>query len=216
MNEEIQGQMFSPFGPPVYHGGVKPEILDHVTDCIQQRRGSSNHDVGGLLAGRVEEQIFIEDLVSDETKDHIMNHVMTMVDQCQIGIPKEQLEINGLWVNIANNAEFNPIHSHDGLFSFVFYTKNTVKLEDAIDNIFDKDNTAPLGGIVNGGVVPPLAGHIELHYGETQFLNMSTFTHFPLEGDLLVFPSWLRHSVYPFYCGGERISVAGNVRFKQQ
>ena len=64
--------------------------------------------------------------------------------------------------------------------------------------------------------VTPMAGHIELHYGETQFLNVSTFSHFPLQGDLLVFPSWLRHSVYPFYCGGERISVAGNIRFKQQ
>jgi len=213
---EVQGNMFSPFGPPVYHGGIRPDFLDHVTDCIEQRRGSNDHDMSGMLAGRVDEQILIEDLVSDECKDHILSHVMTVIDNCSLAIPREHLEINGLWVNISNNAEFNPIHSHDGLFSFVFYTKNTVKQADAIDNKFDSDTTPPNGGVYNNGAVQPLAGHIELHYGETQFLNWSTFSHFPLQGDLLVFPSWLRHSVYPFYCGGERISVAGNIRFKQQ
>lgn len=212
---ETRGQMFSPFGPPVYYGGIRPDLLDHVSDCIEQRRGSEDHNVSGMLAGRVEEQILIEDLVSDECKEHILNHVMTIIQNCSLAIPKEHLEINGLWVNIANNAEFNPIHSHDGLFSFVFYTKNTVKREDASNNKFDSDTIAPNGGVYNGGVVQPLAGHIELHYGENQFLNWSTYSHFPLQGDLLVFPSWLRHSVYPFYCGGERISVAGNVRIKQ-
>ena len=215
MNDDNYYQpVISPFGPPLYIGAIDPDHLGHVTDCIEQRRGSKEHNVGGLLAGRVEEQLLIEDIVTDDTKDHIMNHIMVLVDQCQLGIPKEHLEIDGLWVNVANNAEFNPIHSHDGLFSFVFYTKNTVKYEDAIDNKYDTNKEAPTAA----GPMPvtPMAGHIELHYGETQFLNVSTFSHFPLQGDLLVFPSWLRHSVYPFYCGGERISVAGNIRFKQQ
>lgn len=211
---ETRGDMFSPFGPPVYYGGIRPDLIDHVSDCIEQRRGSEEHDVGGMLAGRVEEQILIEDLVSDECKEHILDHVMTIIQNCSLGIPKEHLEVDGLWVNVANNAEFNPIHSHDGLFSFVFYTKNTVKYEDAIDNKYDTNKEAPTAA--GPRQVSPMAGHIELHYGETQFLNWSTYNHFPIQGDLLVFPSWLRHSVYPFYCGGERISVAGNIRFKQQ
>jgi hypothetical protein len=36
----------------------------------------------------------------------------------------------------------------------------------------------------------------------------------PEVGQFLIFPSWLKHSVYPFYCDGERRSMSFNVYYK--
>ena len=33
------------------------------------------------------------------------------------------------------------------------------------------------------------------------------------EGRILFFPSWLNHTVYPFYCDGERRSMSFNAAF---
>ena len=38
-------------------------------------------------------------------------------------------------------------------------------------------------------------------------------TYTPKSGRVLIFPSWLKHSVYPFYCDGERRSMSFNAYF---
>jgi hypothetical protein len=53
---------------------------------------------------------------------------------------------------------------------------------------------------------------IEWRYGETHFLSPNRMLHFPEERDIVVFPGWLEHQVYPFKQeGADRISVAGNI-----
>ena len=37
----------------------------------------------------------------------------------------------------------------------------------------------------------------------------------PIEGKMYLFPSWLKHSVYPFYCEGERRSLSFNAFFRK-
>ena len=57
-----------------------------------------------------------------------------------------------------------------------------------------------------------LAGLIELQYGEPNWMNWNNYNHVPKRRDIIIFPSWLRHTVYAHYeenC--VRVSVAGNV-----
>ena len=42
--------------------------------------------------------------------------------------------------------------------------------------------------------------------------SVSTWTIQPAAGEMLLFPSWLRHGVLPFRGSGERISIAFNLR----
>ena len=57
-----------------------------------------------------------------------------------------------------------------------------------------------------------LAGLIELQYGEPAWMNWTQFRHVPSRGDIIIFPNWLRHTVYAHYEANHiRVSVAGNV-----
>jgi hypothetical protein len=60
----------------------------------------------------------------------------------------------------------------------------------------------------------PVSGMIQFTYGESANLRNDTLTFKPEVGQFLIFPSWLKHSVYPFYCDGERRSMSFNVYYK--
>lgn len=44
------------------------------------------------------------------------------------------------------------------------------------------------------------------------FTQITRHSEMPSPGDVLLFPSWLEHSVAPFYGDGERLCIAFNVR----
>ena len=209
-NKTIQGDCFNPFGPLVWMGKLDQSIIDITNECIDKCKKDASLDLASRLAGRVNIQSSLQENIDPRVTDAIMEHVLEFSLAGGMSMSKEDMQIHGLWCNDQVKAEFNPIHSHDGMYSFVFYTKNTVTQESATSNKWD---TTPMTDTDMGGN-QALAGSIELHYGEPAFCNQHSMLHFPQEGDLLIFPAWLRHSVYPFYCEGERISVAGNVHQK--
>ena len=60
----------------------------------------------------------------------------------------------------------------------------------------------------------PASGLIEFSHGEKQDFKSDTLMFKPTVGQMLVFPNWLKHSVYPFYCEGERRSMSFNAYWK--
>ena len=56
----------------------------------------------------------------------------------------------------------------------------------------------------------PASGLIEFCYGDAQDFRSDNIKFKPEVGKLLVFPSWLKHFVYPFQCDGERRSMSFN------
>ena len=60
----------------------------------------------------------------------------------------------------------------------------------------------------------PTNGLIEFMYGETQDMRSNYLKFKPEVGKLLVFPSYLKHFVYPFYSEGERRSMSFNAHIK--
>ena len=196
MQEPIR--TFSPFGPLIHLTKVDPKYVEELLGHIESVRGEEERDYAGNLAGRIHEQYTVEDKTSDTCKNHILRHAQTFTHES--GMQPQPLQINGLWVNIQKEMEVNPMHAHDGMLSFVLYIKNDLTRAETINNKFDKAGDKELAGI------------LELHYGEEQFLNWSKYYLWPEVGDLIIFPSWLRHFVYPHYEEGkERISVAGNI-----
>lgn len=119
------------------------------------------------------------------------------------------LYLDSLWVNKQMKHEFNPIHHHSGALSFVIWITIPYNLEDEL-NYFplisgtsdaNKDNfyTSKFCFVYNDvlGKIKQLAVPVD-----------KTF-----EGTILMFPSSLLHTVYPFYTSDEhRISVSGNIR----
>lgn len=109
------------------------------------------------------------------------------------------------WVNFQKKYEYNPVHHHTGLFSFVIWLKIPYNRsdEDSCPNVPEK------GGKMNGCF-------------HTFFLDQFGAicdTSIPLDATFenvcLMFPAEAQHCVYPFYTSDEyRISVSGNFTFR--
>ena len=56
----------------------------------------------------------------------------------------------------------------------------------------------------------PANGLIEFMFGENQSFRSDNLKFKPEVGKMLVFPSWLRHFVYPFSVEGERRMMSFN------
>ena len=201
-----------PFGPPIYIGKVGENVLQELDARIEETGGKPEFDASGQLAGRIKKQTHLDDVISDTVKVQILNHCSTFYEKTAYQkIPLESMVLDSIWSNIQEAREFNPVHQHTGNFSFVIYTRNDLEdlsVEEIQDNEYDNK-------IVDYDNQKPLAGMIELFYGEGNWMNWTSFTHIPKRGDILIFPSWLRHTVYAHYETGKiRISVAGNVSFK--
>ena len=107
------------------------------------------------------------------------------------------------WVNFQKETEFNPIHSHSGIFSFVVWMK--------IPTDWREQHEIPFVAASNS----PCASDFEFHY-TTMLGEIGRHTYCldkKSEGFMLFFPASLQHIVYPFYnCDKERISISGNIR----
>jgi hypothetical protein len=102
------------------------------------------------------------------------------------------------WVNFQKKYEYNPVHNHGGIFSFVIWLKVPYNREDE-----DKIGTCN--------------GKFELFYQDTMG-GLSAVT-LPIdksfENTMLLFPAQMHHCVYPFYTSDDyRVSIAGNFYLK--
>ena len=115
------------------------------------------------------------------------------------------LRLESAWVNFQKKGEFNPMHNHTGMYSFVLWYK--------IPYFSSIEEKASPGRKSNNN----LAGKFEFIY--SNILGSVTGAMIDVdrqwEGQILLFPSMLNHTVYPFYSSDEyRISIAGNLFIK--
>ena len=110
--------------------------------------------------------------------------------------------LTDMWVNYQKQYEFNPLHDHTGVFSFVIWMKIPTDYEDQKQISITKDSNLP---VVSNFV---LNYHNTLGMIAQHVYAMSK----EMEGTMLFFPSQLMHCVYPFFnCNKDRISISGNL-----
>jgi hypothetical protein len=108
-------------------------------------------------------------------------------------------ELKTLWINYAKKYDFNPIHTHSGLYSFVIWVKIPYDLEDEFKKYKTKNNSTSLFSFNTMNAIGDLQPH-KLHIDKSW------------EWTMAFFPARLPHSVNPFYTSDEtRISISGNV-----
>ena len=211
MQEVNQPQVFQPFGPLIYRSKIDSKYVDIFNEHIEGKKGE---DATGRLAGLIDEQLEFTELPAT-VGNHIIRHAMEfaygggMIGDDNTKYPK--LGIDAIWGNVQRSGEVNPPHAHTGMFSFVIFTKNELTLEKTTDNKFEKKIE------YNALQYQPTLGHLVLNYGEEQFYSWDKYFIWPEVGDIIMFPSWLRHFVYPHYEEGKvRVSVAGNISVIQE
>ena len=115
---------------------------------------------------------------------------------------KVDLLLHSAWVNFQQKGEFNPIHNHTGLYSFVLWYQ--------VPYYANIEEASSPGRKANSN----RAGKFEFNY--TNVLGNVTGVMIDVdkkyEGEMVLFPSSLNHQVYPFYSSDKyRISVSGNL-----
>ena len=103
--------------------------------------------------------------------------------------------LSALWINYQKPNDFNPPHDHDGKLSFVIYLSIPDKLKEENKNYIGK-SCGP--------------GGIQFVYGNGPRDAITYMSFMPEEGDMFIFPAWLKHWVAPYKSDCTRISVSGN------
>ena len=114
---------------------------------------------------------------------------------------KHPYYLDSLWVNYQKQHDFNPIHHHKGVYSFVIWMQIPTDYEDQKKNPIAISNTNAISNF--NFLYQDILGRIE-----TYTYEMSK----ECEGTILFFPSELNHAVNPFYnCEEDRITISGNI-----
>jgi len=165
-----------------------------------------------LLAGNIENEYDIFKY-ANEIEPFILQQVkkakplFEYLDKLYILHPKAlPLTINSLWLNRQKKHEFNPIHLHSGIFSFIFFLKIpfTSGEQSQVSPGKNSNNNDRAGKLCFYYLDNEERGGI----GEKVLDVDKTW-----ERTGLIFKSDLKHAVYPFFTEGERITVSGNLLF---
>ena len=120
-----------------------------------------------------------------------------------------ELHLYNLWVNLMAQNEFNPLHTHEGVFSFIIFINIPYDIEEM--------RKASSGIRSNSNV----SGALEFVKGNSDTINDLTSLQIHAdkswEKQCLIFPSTLNHCVYPFYnTDSYRITVSGNLGLQRK
>ena len=110
--------------------------------------------------------------------------------------------MKNFWVNFQRENEFNPLHDHSGLFSFVIFFQIPTNWEEQHDIPISRHSNSPS------------ASDFQFVWTEKSGRNRNKcFLLSPKdEGRILFFPAGMQHQVYPFYnCKQDRITISGNI-----
>ena len=112
------------------------------------------------------------------------------------------LRLRNCWVNFMKKYEFNPIHNHSGLYSFVIFVKIPFELNEEFASPRTQNEKQRFPGCFS------------FYCGN----GLGEFVPHVIEADrtweqvIMLFPSITQHCVYPFYTSDDyRITVSGNL-----
>ena len=178
--------------------------IDYLWRCINNPKESQKYD----LAGNISESLNI----SDRSDWFFTNTILPLSKKYHeefgnLGdnVPtnlKHPYYLKTFWVNYQKQNEYNPLHKHDGIYSFVIWMKIPTKHHEQNKNPIAKNSNAKKISTFNFYYSTILGEIKEFEYK----MNPD------VEGTIVFFPSKLNHCVYPFYnCDEDRISISGNI-----
>ena len=189
------------------------DVLDEIKLTIDtlQKDFSKSFPINDSLAGRIDKEYalnltslptqYIKESINLSIKynPHYIEYINRKTDS-----PRLNLSYNGqAWVNFQKKYEHNPIHRHNGIFSYVIWYQIPYYLE----------NEAKYG---SGGVKEAQQncnGDFYFVFPEAQEIAVRSLNiDKKMEGYIAMFPSDLNHAVYPFYTSDDyRITISGNI-----
>ena len=222
-----EDKFLEPFSPAILERKVPQKFIDIVNrdgdEVLSDETKSREWDFSENLVGKVRKEVQIPIVDKAEKKyclDYMKESCLLFLQEMLkknrtyewnkltgVGTSKnlypslENIHLANSWIVSQYKGEYNPWHKHSGNFSAVMYLKIPEGMNDFMEKEYEDHY--------------PSSGLIQFMYGESQDFRSDTLTCLPEVGKMYLFPSWLKHSVYPFYCEGERRSLSFNAFFRK-
>lgn len=196
------------FGNFANYGFIKDTVpADLLADLIAETNAIDlNNPLINKLAGNLESSYRLS-----SCREKLEKYVVGIAEQYSQGfnishtgknLTGDNLSLGLYWANFQKKHEFNPIHLHDGAFSFVIWLKVPYLIGDELNTSISKNSNMPRAGMFS--------------FFYTNAFGEIREAEFPVdklyEGTMFLFPSCLQHMVYPFTTSDDtRISISGNI-----
>ena len=193
-------KFYQPWSAPILHSSLSEiqikELLD-ITDSILKDENKKSYN--NVLAGEIENEWIIPTsiLELDSFKNYIdelsLRYLTSFASQHHIETDKippvlgrfaqmlEKSVLTSAWFNDQKDDEYNPLHNHTGILSGVLY----LKIPEYLPSRKNKDTDGTISFVGNSSDTDII-------------MTYSTITISPKVGDIFLFPSLLKHQVYPF------------------
>ena len=215
----------TPFSPTIMETNVPEKFIKLINgigdDVLSDDKKSAQFDWSDKLVGKVHKEVlipmvrtedanycksilkekclmYLRELIS-KSRAYIDNMILHHPTKGNLHPTDVNINISQSWIVSQYKGEYNPWHQHSGHLSAVIY----LKVPKGMDEFFEKE----------GEDHYPVGGAIQFMQGDKQNFRNDTLTFRPEVGKMLVFPSWLKHSVYPFDVDGERRSMSFNAYY---
>lgn len=182
---------------------------------LKKAANKANRNANKTLIGHIKKEYHIDN-ISEEFKKFVLvdclKHpaIVGMTNRINILSAPCQFYIDDLWVNFQKKHEFNPPHTHSGLYSFVIFVKIPYDLKKEERHFSEIEEDA---ANVRFNHTSKFAFLNADYSGEIRCDLLNVDKSF--EGKMIMFRAKQSHQVFPFYTSNDyRITVSGNLKFK--
>ncbi len=194
-------KVISPFGPKIaklkLSNNFIKKLNNEVDKIISKKNLLKKFDYSNKLVGQVKQEFQIPKSFIKKNLEKIIYKEVNKYIYKSLGKKISKIKIKNFWVVRQFNNEYNPIHFHDGHISGVGYLK--------IPKFILKNRKET-----------NIDGSIDFINGNKMLLSESIYNHQPKVGDMILFPHYLMHTVYPFQSNGERRSFSFNLEIDKK
>ena len=213
--EDVEG-LFNLVGPqhPFLSFTIQEKYYNDFKQASKQAYGVTRNNQN--LAGNIKHEYKIYNYISEDTKswlkktasNYFLNHSSLQKTYERRYSNNTEIRVNPnftftdeVWVNFQKKYEFNPIHNHAGVISWVLW----------LDIPYDIEEEKAKGpGATSNSNTP---GHFIFVFNDQHsIITIEIPADKKYNGRILFFPSTQCHCVHPFYTSDDyRVSISGNL-----
>ena len=219
MDNQIEYELFTLPAALMLQHRLPDQVVTTLNDYLDTlRQNKQRESAGSSLVGQIHQG---EQLVMDYEDVKLIPftriveslaaaYLRHFVEQTKSPLRAKRISMDKLWSVHSFEGDYNPIHDHTTAapmgISFTTWTMVPEQIMQSSDERVDLyDSSGAIDGYINF-----IYGLNQVSDPERLRPSQSRYI-MPEPGKLLLFPSWMQHTVYPFFGQGERRTVAGNL-----
>ena len=219
MDNQIEYELFTLPAALMLQHRLPHQVVTTLNDYLDTlRQNKQRESAGSSLVGQIHQG---EQLVMDYEDVKLIPftriveslaaaYLRHFVEQTKSPLRAKRISMDKLWSVHSFEGDYNPIHDHTTAapmgISCTTWTMVPEQIMQSSDERVDLyDSSGAIDGYINF-----IFGLNQVSDPERLRPSQSRYI-MPEPGKLLLFPSWMQHTVYPFFGQGERRTVAGNL-----